>query len=337
MRPVYAQQDPHLNFAHGGSADFRGRDGGIYNMLTASNISVNVRINAADFMLKNGEGTVNAPPGGTLVHGTHMKEVYVLAMGPTGKTTRVIITSDYAQPGETSKVHDGHRANARVIENGQETHYVGTWAAIHLGEGVSVFTREHTTIVSTPLWNVSVGVSPIYGGVTYLKGPWDTSPKEPLSKISLGFMLKAPEGSLAVAPHGVLGQSYDADNITIDGAKDQYNGAEFTTSAQAEGAIEGIYSDYEVASAFDTKFKFSRFGLQRARPRDVSALVGGTKGPRVASASAAALSDDTVVQRTTRGTWKTSSTGDDKTKSVLDDLQMTLEKAAQKAAKKVLV
>ena len=36
-------RDPHLVFAHGGRADFRGRDGQYYNFLSAPGFAVNVR------------------------------------------------------------------------------------------------------------------------------------------------------------------------------------------------------------------------------------------------------------------------------------------------------
>ena len=38
-----AFQDPHLNFAHGGQADFRGRHNVLYNFLSAPGLSVNVK------------------------------------------------------------------------------------------------------------------------------------------------------------------------------------------------------------------------------------------------------------------------------------------------------
>ena len=41
-----------------------------------------------------------------------------------------------------------------------------------------------------------------------------------------------------------------------------------------EGAIEGDAADYVMASKFATDFKFSRFGLTEAKPRDVSKLTG---------------------------------------------------------------
>eukprot|EP00966_Prymnesium_polylepis_P188006 4358132-Prymnesium_polylepis.1 len=36
-----------------------------------------------------------------------------------------------------------------------------------------------------------------------------------------------------------------------------------TTSAQAEGVIEGVYTDYELKTPFSTLFKFSRFNSAR--------------------------------------------------------------------------
>lgn len=40
-------RDPHVNFAYGGSADFRGRHGALYNFLSAPGISVNVKTEEA--------------------------------------------------------------------------------------------------------------------------------------------------------------------------------------------------------------------------------------------------------------------------------------------------
>jgi len=65
----------------------------------------------------------------------------------------------------------------------------------------------------------------------------------------------------AQAPvHGVIGQSFDPLHaIHTDGKRDNYTAAVVTTTAQAEGAIEGVYTDYMLASPHDTEFKYSRF------------------------------------------------------------------------------
>ena len=48
------------------------------------------------------------------------------------------------------------------------------------------------------------------------------------------------------------------------------------TTAMGEGAIEGTADDYVVdgTDPFSTKFKFSRYGLSYAPPRNVSSLTG---------------------------------------------------------------
>ena len=60
-----------------------------------------------------------------------------------------------------------------------------------------------------------------------------------------------------VAPHGLLGQTFDGDGVAIDGAIDDYSAKEVVTKAMGEGAIEGVAADYELPSAspFSTKFK----------------------------------------------------------------------------------
>ena len=42
----------------------------------------------------------------------------------------------------------------------------------------------------------------------------------------------------------------------------------------AEGSIEGVWQDYVMPSPFATEFKFSRFGVTKAPPRNVTTLTG---------------------------------------------------------------
>ena len=86
-----------------------------------------------------------------------------------------------------------------------------------------------------------------------------------------------------IAPHGIIGQSWDGDDIGIDGAQDnlgqlrQDEGKEVTTRAQAEGAIEGTMEEYLVDNEFSTNFKYSRWDVVAAEPRNISALKGAKK------------------------------------------------------------
>jgi hypothetical protein len=81
-----------------------------------------------------------------------------------------------------------------------------------------------------------------------------------------------------VAPHGLLGQTYDRDGTAVIGARDDYKPDEnhhTQTKAQGEGAIEGVASDYMMHGVFSCDFKFSRFNeFHFAAPRNVSMLSG---------------------------------------------------------------
>ena len=62
--------DPHLHFAHGGTADFRGRSGTYYNFFSAPGLAVNVKTEDATFTLHGGELTVD---------GSFITEAHVVA------------------------------------------------------------------------------------------------------------------------------------------------------------------------------------------------------------------------------------------------------------------
>ena len=82
-----------------------------------------------------------------------------------------------------------------------------------------------------------------------------------------------------IAPHGIVGQSFDGSHVAVSGKQDDYgNGPEFTTSAQAEGAIEGTHKDYIMPTPFATAFKYGRFdAIAPIAPRNVSELSGFKK------------------------------------------------------------
>ena len=74
----------------------------------------------------------------------------------------------------------------------------------------------------------------------------------------------SPQSSAPLIAHGIIGQSF-ADPRPRIGRKDVYpEEGTFTTSAQAEGAIEGTADMYEVPSPFSTDFAFSLFAGDRS-------------------------------------------------------------------------
>lgn len=246
-----SEGDPHMQFADGGSADFRGHDGGIYNMLSSRAVSVNALFKDQDFL--NTEGSIEfiapgtAPHDKFIVHGTFMFETYTTVRTASGRVLN--LRTKASAVGSTTVTMLEHGAPVSVIDGVKE----------HVIDDVTIRVREGKATIATPTWLI---VSTV---VQTSKAHF----------INLNF--KQVTLDARVLPHGIIGQSYDGDGIAVDGAKDVYNsmsGGETTTAAQAEGAIEGVYTDYAMASPFATDFKFSRYNANTAPVRDVRKLSG---------------------------------------------------------------
>jgi len=267
-------RDPHLVLAHGGRADFKGEDGKVYNLLSARNVSYNALFEYADFNLPH-----------RLVHGSFMRSVYVvvrtyceiaspIACKSWSGRSRVLQIEFNATKGPHSThfatVRERGRPVVRIDEKGMRF------------DNVLVQTREHqkamSLVVNTGSWRLTA-----------------TSKNFPNPDANLGKMLlhvgveaQYDADSDPVAPHGLIGQSYDGDGIAVDGKQDDYRGSGdvMSTEAQAEGAIEGEGGDYMMSAPFGTDFKFSRFDVSFAKHRNVAAL-GGAKRARTTSGGAA--------------------------------------------------
>jgi len=268
---VQARKDPHLHFAHGGIADLRGEDGKVYNFLSARNISWNVKTEAADFKWAH-----------RVVHGTRLSAVYwtirtdadhvlQIAYSATGSDRATVRNLN-----ETDAERATHTLKATIDGSAYGTTYWLDNVFVKLsGRTLSVTIKDK--------WRMSVKQSPFPFSALNLK--------KTLLDVSAKALYDADHD--VVAPHGLFGQSYDGDDVAVDGKVDARGGDETTTSAQAEGAIEGVYTDYEIDSAdpFGTSFKYSRFDATAAKPRDVSKLTGA-KHSRSTDASATVSADD---------------------------------------------
>ena len=92
----------------------------------------------------------------------------------------------------------------------------------------------------------------------------------PAHRLDIGFTARGDAPSRDM-PHGIIGQSYATPGRVRNGKVDQYPfSGYYITNAQAEGAIDGTASDYEVASPFSTAFAFDRFGINTALPPTAS-------------------------------------------------------------------
>ena len=235
-------QDPHLTFAHGGKADFRGVDNMCFNFLSAPGIHFALKTTDTTFKL-------NKRNKSQVVHGSFFTECGFVISDKDGPTSVVMNSSVFQAHVLKKSIH-------RMLNMWDQ----------YRKRDLLVQMRHRTLIVRARGWEVNVTRMPIYN---YVSGPV-TNRLDVRVKLLRSPALTRKYGmtSKSCYPHGILGQSWDGDNIGISGNVDDYgkNASEITTEAQAEGAIEGTFRDYIVGEdCTNTLFKFSRF--QRS-PKD---------------------------------------------------------------------
>lgn len=247
-----AKQDPHLTLAHGGRADFRGCDGCLFNFLSARDLSVNVKTEAAIFTV-----------AGILVYGTFLTEVHVAFLDrPKG----VWLNASYwAQEVGKGRTVNGSCGGAPFKMGPKQC------------QAALIKTEYGSARVELPEWELNIVARRVWNRVD-----------GPKHRLDLAMKPTAAEHDLSAWPHGIIGQSYDGDGKAISGKQDNYSAAVVMTEAMAEGAIEGVASDYRVASAFETAFKYSRFDATMAtsRPRAMASETVPMLAPLLAASSA---------------------------------------------------
>jgi len=315
--PVSANGDPHLSFAHGGIAHFRGADHGVFNFLSAPNVSFNIETEDATYSTAFSNRTIN---GSFMVTATW-------AIRTTGGQMVFVAynarTPDRAHAwiGRPGRPDDGYLVAAKgwlpvmkADESGQYHH--GPGSVYQVLTKPRLFTADEVTVsmskprylkVLTAGWEFQVRQHVWYPHHLHPRLSLSVRPTydiESPKSLNPGVKsLKSPRAT--VAPHGLIGQSWDGDQIAISGRTDDYYsvpaGHTFTTSAQAEGAIEGSYRDYQMSSPFATAFRYSRFDAKvPTPPRNASAL-GGARSKRVQQAGGYARASSVPRNQVTRG------------------------------------
>jgi len=242
MGTVFAQSngDPHIHRADGRKTDFRGEDGKIFNMLSARNVSLGVRTVESHFMQKFGSQKV---------HGTHFSEAFfTLRSNETGTiiTAKVdALITPWVDP-VTYVAISGHEKYPIKLSSSTRPTYAIEDINITAVSGSKIVVRGAS-------WEVSITRRLLYK-------PLPESKTKNFLDIAIRRIAKDPR---ALSSHGVIGQSFDPKHrIAKDGKTDDYSTDEVTTTAQAEGAIQGVYTDYMVAAPFQTTFKYSLFDAQ---------------------------------------------------------------------------
>ena len=250
--------DPHLHFAHGGRADFRGSNGTYFALLSAPGVHFSAMTVDTVFLL----------PRPQLVHGSFFTAVAWTVRGTSGRVYGV----------ESSAGAVGFRVVDPKQQNSVLVSRSGVWQQ-WAADGVRAVYKQATVYVRTNGWEANATRKPVYN---YVSGPsqwrFDITIR-PLG--GTGLEAEAGSPSKTCFPHGLVGQSWDGDSVAVDGATDDYayDSAHpvITTTAMAEGAIEGTALQYGSEEAHGTDFAYSRFDKQATsfcRARDTVALQG---------------------------------------------------------------
>ena len=217
--------DPHLHLAHGGEADFRGRNGTFYALVSAPGVQLSAQTLDAEFLL----------PAPALVEGSFFVRAAFRARGRSGR--------EYAV-GVDARVAGFDVLDARTRERIASRRALWTsWGE----DGVEARFKHETVELRANGWSVTLTRKPIYG---YLAGS---------SEWRLDIRLLPLEGSPTCFPHGIIGQSWDDDGLARDGTVDAYDATHVVTTAMAEGAVEGAAADYELTDPLDTEFVYTRY------------------------------------------------------------------------------
>lgn len=248
-----AKQDPHLSGAHGDTMDFRGRHGVLYAILSVPRLTFSLRTQNATFI----------KPGymPKLVHGSFFTDAYWKVTTTDGDVF-VVNTSAHNIGFDVVDPH------GKVVASKPRV-----WTELNRHD-MRVLYKQETLVMRVAGWETNVTRKPIYNRLSGPEWRLDLSIR-PLN--GTGFEGRHGNASGLIAPHGIIGQTWDDDSIAVDGKQDDYehSGVEVWTTSMAEGGIEGQASEYELENKMTHEFKYARHEkTSYTPPRDVSRLTG---------------------------------------------------------------
>jgi hypothetical protein len=266
------EADPHFTGADGEKFDFKGEHKKVYNILSTTNMTVNGRISHDTFYTTS--ATVVEP---VLVHGSYFTEAFInMAIGEN-RTMQIACKAGKEQT-STLVVVDGHPHSLGIesqlaVSDDQSFSISSTKTASDNKKHTTATVKyvgaeiagEKQVVVANDEW--VVGIKAVYYPLR----------ERNQDKQRLDISLQPTTLKLGkVAPHGLIGQTFDMDNVAVDGARDNYDEKVVTTHAMGEGAIEGVAEDYEISPSnpYSPTFKYSRWHLIEAAPRDITKLKG---------------------------------------------------------------
>jgi len=236
--------DPHLFGPHGDLYDFKGRNNTWYNFLSTAVLSISVLFQHDVYNWRN-----------KVVDGSWMKAIAITAKTATNMSLKVAYFCDKPS---SADIYVGSREKDTLKEGSERK----------IDELKLALSQKHILSFSNAEWSVAVINR-------YLPYHAKNGQKK---RLDIKIHPVADVDATPVAPHGLVGQAYDRDDLKVIGKLDSYKvpGKLIVTTAMGEGAIEGTADDYIIngTNPFSTEFKFARFGLSFAAPRNVSSLTG---------------------------------------------------------------
>lgn len=220
-----------------------------------------------------------------VVHGSFITKLFIKVRSPvTGQLLRGSVHADqynsfrsYAEDAVSTYTN-----KTRVELPGVDMLQLSGGRSVIHGAGWEVFVNRRR--LRKPLSTRSAGVSLKDSESWFLDTSFNILDKDAASAKKFGHSTIG-----RIAPHGIIGQSFDGSMIAVSGKQDKYNDLpEFTTTAQAEGALEGKHTDYIMTAPFATDFKYSRFDAKSpVAPRDVSKLTGAKTAAKAGAGTSA--------------------------------------------------
>jgi len=245
--PAWIAGDPHAHGAHGDQFDFKGAHNGVYVLLSSPRLSLAVQFVHEHFF---------TPYSKMLVRGSWIRHAFWVVRTRIGDRVRI---GFHASDPKTFLVYRGSDDTGVTFGEGQPF-------TLH---DVRITLARKTLVVETSTWTTRATVN-------------TGRPHPGKKRMDVRIQPLAVE---AAFPHGLLGQTYDGDQIPLNGKRDNYEilddgsrtrartsvGGVITTRAKGEGGIEGDAEDYRIQTPFETAFKFSRFGNMDAVPPRIMA------------------------------------------------------------------
>ena len=228
------KKDPHLAFARGGRADFRGRNGAYY--------CVPVHARPPDKRAHRGGQFKASYRDALTVDGSFITEVHAVAL--VGGEKHKLATASFWTSELNEFTTGPNMINGTCGDRGQ--FFLGT-GGYKTCEELEVAVKFSSAKFRVPGWTIKVAAA--QSGVA-------SAARSPARRVAARARGRGGAASDARPGRAVLWLGGSA----RDGKRDLYpSEGRFRTSAMAEGAIEGNAAMYELAGPLATEFPFSRF------------------------------------------------------------------------------